>query len=420
MWAFWLAVALVHVLHTAEGVGQYRTEECADRGESFSGAWLTHVSHVLGNPDIEKFENGEIFKSNRRVPCEDASWFFFYSVSRRGGVSKPRKQNFGAFPHFSVDLLDFSVYHLSTIERLVKKNNAGVLPLDDVSDILTTLERFYNKKNMQAVAELAGVDKHDLHQTQLRESTVVIIPFIIEGAGEGNSRVTHRKRYLDIMFWSLYPLLPRIVLVVKYQADKDWVARHGYPVWDTILLDDLGTGCALPLAAVVEARRCLKGLPCRSQHDWTKEGIELMYFSEGDQVLALRDIGASLAWARDLQHTSRVLLPHRLVLPPPSFMAKFRKEVRASDYLPMPADIHAHSCCMDTGDRCMSRLHYKHVSDPGVGVANMLGVNVVMGHGNFWSQNYRQCNMTSPRRKCPDNNVFARYDRNTSLEYFKE
>ena len=394
-----------------------RTEECVDRGESFAGAWLGHVQHVIENPDIEKYEDGDIFRSKKRTPCEDASWSFFYSIGRRDGVSVPRKQSFGSWPHFSVDVLDYAVYHLSTLERLIKKDTSGRLPTGDVEAALDNYAQFYSKQNMAAVAALARVDHHDLRQTELRESTVVVVPVIIGRQAEGNSKVTYRKKYLDLMFWSIYPLLPRIVFVVKDAADREFLARYGYPVWDIMVLDDLGTDCALPLAAVVEARRCLKGLPCRSSHDWTQEGLELMYFTEGDQILAVRDVSVLLEWARLDIHRKTLVVPHRLVLLPQSFMAHIRKQVSPNSVL-THENIHSHTCCMDTGDRCMSRLHFKHVSDAATPVANIHGVNVVLGHANFWSQNYRTCNVSTPRMRCPDNYVFNHYNRNTSKEYF--
>lgn len=392
------------------------TEKNVDRGEAFSGAWLGHVSHVMENPDIAHYESGKIFLGNRRIACEEASWAFFYSISRKNGVTAERKQSYGSYPHFTVDTFDFSVYHLSTLERLVKggwRKNMG-----DVSNALTSFRRVYSQTNMHQIAQAAMVDPQNRELTRMRESTVVIVPFIITKPGRGNSRQQFRKEYLDLMFWSLYAIFPKIVFAVKYESDRDFVLQHKYPVWDTLVLNDLGGDCHLPLAAIVEARKCLKGLPCRSKHDWTKEGFKLMYFTEGDQILSMRDAKAVLEWAMREENRLRVLLPHRLVLPTKSFLKLHNKQGQAADKLTTFHDIHTHSCCLDTGDYGYSRIHWKHVSDPAVNVVNIFGVDAILGHSNFWSQRYRTCNVTSPRHACPENPVAQTFNRNRSLEYF--
>ena len=129
---------------------ELETEECRDRGECFSGAWLTLATHVLDAPMMSLYFNhyAQIFlKGKRRVTCEEASYFLFHKTQKSNRMkqmeqdlhnesdaaassngnrssyvqsrTRDRLKKWGEYPRQSIDLLDFSVLHLSVAERWV-------------------------------------------------------------------------------------------------------------------------------------------------------------------------------------------------------------------------------------------------------------------------------------------------------------
>jgi len=363
------------------------------------------VYHLMETTSFRSLEDGKKLRSSLkrdRIPCEDASFYFFYMHRVRPGKIKTA---WGNPPHQSIDVLDFCIYHLSTLERLVKNRQDK-----DVPNMLDKYQHVFQEKNKAWVRALAGIPDNRSLDPQLHEKldqTVVIVPFIIMKRGDGNSRMDHRARYLEIMFWSLYPIFPKIVFAVRYQEDKDLVLKLGYPIWDLFLLDDLGTDCGLPMASVVEARHCLKGERCGGTQNWPTHKLRYVYFTEGDQILQARDLMGMFGWAD--RHKKAVLLPHRLVTTPPSYLDKVGKTL-ASNSLSTSVDIHKSMCCLDTDNIDHVRLHWKHFSDPALQVNNVHGVGVVFGHANYWSQTYRTCNLTKnshPSLKFPSTSFDA-------------
>jgi hypothetical protein len=102
-----------------------QAEPCRDRGEAFSGAWITTFDHVMSAPMmkiyLQRYES-MFLKGLRKFSCEEASYFVFHGL-------KTKKNNtfstpFGDYPHQTVDLFDFSVLHLSAAERLIARSPA--------------------------------------------------------------------------------------------------------------------------------------------------------------------------------------------------------------------------------------------------------------------------------------------------------
>lgn len=136
---------LVCFFHQSGGYNELEleSEDCRDRGECFSGAWFTLATHVQEAPMMSLYFNhySQIFlKGKRRVTCEEASYFLFHktqksnrmkefldetnaTISNSSSYVQSRTQDqlkkWGDYPRQSIDLLDFSVLHLSVAERFV-------------------------------------------------------------------------------------------------------------------------------------------------------------------------------------------------------------------------------------------------------------------------------------------------------------
>ena len=125
---------------------ELEVEDCRDRGECFSGAWFTLATHVQDAPMMSLYFNhyAQIFiKGKRRVTCEEASYFLFHKTQKSNRMKQMEKEllresnatknqstyiqsrtqdqlkKWGDYPRQSIDLLDFSVLHLSVAERCI-------------------------------------------------------------------------------------------------------------------------------------------------------------------------------------------------------------------------------------------------------------------------------------------------------------
>ena len=74
-----------------------QTEMMIDVGEAFSGAWFGHIDILFNSTFLPKYLNGKIFKTKRRVPCEDSSFLFYHlksRVSQRKQLKKNKKRGY--------------------------------------------------------------------------------------------------------------------------------------------------------------------------------------------------------------------------------------------------------------------------------------------------------------------------------------
>ena len=80
-------------------------------------------------------------------------------------------------------------------------------------------------------------------------------------------------------------------------------------------------------------------------------------------------------------------------------------------------------CCMDTNNFGTSRIHWKNIKDDALKVTKIHETAIILGHANFWSQNYRSCNVTKAiiissnsssdrgiRMPCDINDVLSAYN----------
>jgi hypothetical protein len=182
----------------------------------------------------------------------------------------------------ALDLLDFSVIHLSAYERSthkyrdvlfktqkdMKANWHNIDPVIIAGKRLEYLNNpFHSTKPLTTTGIEAGlkhmgseliprgrIKKINYSKEALR--TVVIMPFlgifysnvyinfinpILGGAmGAGHSKLGNRFEYLKTCFWSLYEFMPNIVAGVSRQEDVDWAMYcSNFSILNSFVLDKL-------------------------------------------------------------------------------------------------------------------------------------------------------------------------------------
>lgn len=122
----------------------------------------------------------------------------------------------------SLDVLDFSVIHLSTYERSSKrymnklwtdrKERAKAWHnIDPVKQAANTLENINNPKKNGNIKVKYSKDA---------SRTLVVMPFLGGAMGAGHSELGNRFEYLKACFWSFYEFIPNIVAGVSRQVRK--------------------------------------------------------------------------------------------------------------------------------------------------------------------------------------------------------
>jgi hypothetical protein len=364
------------------------------KGEVFSGAFMTHINHVLENKALDPY-NSSTQQGRRmieRLYCEDATYFFCHKMLHH----KLRNYVWGDIPGQTLDVLDFSVLHLSTIERQLFSRKLNIKMTEKDSELKRTLKSLgevYNAQNAtQQRLRMIGTQKDAENPTQASDvsvqnkldRTVVVIPFIMRHAGSGNSRVRYRHDYLHLTFWSLYPYFKHIVAVVKYPEDFAYAKNEsGLPFYDVMMISHNGERhCALPVLSIVEARSRVRS------GSWA--GFEYFYYTEGDQILIVRNVEKLYEWMS--KSIYGIVSPHRLAIQSKPYLQSIKRSLVSVETI-MPDTIHSYACCLDTGYG-QSRVHWKHISDHAVELVNYAGVYLALGNSNFFSQKYRGCNLT--------------------------
>lgn len=233
-------------------------QRCKDGGEAYSAAYLISKEHLIYQ------------KTNYNltwVNCEMGSFIMM------NGRANPQKNINGSLL-MSVDVLDFSVIHLSAYERLllrwtkssevVKKDRNNLQPVIDSAEILRQRAVLLHSNN-------APPEHPALHRT------VIVMPFLGSDMGAGHSKLANRQAYLAACFWSFYAYYPYVVAMVKSPKDRDYVLQvSGLPFWDVILLEGLPKSASLPVATVqITKAMILNGT-------WGQ--FDYVFFTESDQV----------------------------------------------------------------------------------------------------------------------------------------
>ena len=354
-----------------------RFYKCRDSGEAYSAAYLTTKEHLLN-----QFTGYNLTWVN----CEMGSFIMMETKKENGSLVQ------------SLDVLDFSVVHLSAYERL-KRRWRKVLP-----DFINNKSR--NKKDWE-VGSIADIIKATKQLRQRAETmreegtppatpevnrTVAIMPFLGAENGAGHSKLDNRYEYLKACFWSLYAEIPHVVASVKNNADYEYARRtSGLPFYDVMLLSGLPKNAALPVATVQNAKARI------ANGSWD---FDYIFFTESDQILLLRRHAEFYEHLR--QHPRRMIIPHRLI-PYPLDVLKYRHNREPSNISNGPYDWMDMTCCIPR-QNCQERKNWIPVGNNSVPSINVYGLEVPLGNNNFHAESYRACVLSessSPHMYCP-------------------
>eukprot|EP01034_Spumella_vulgaris_P026815 gene26815-33456_t len=233
----------------------------------------------------------------------------------------------------SVDVLDFSVVHLSTYERLLRRWGKSVASdpaakagnIDPIIQSATIL-----RDRAKTLRDPLTPIVHPAYNR-----TVVVMPFLGSDMGAGHSKLSNRLQYLSACFWSFYAVYPHVVAAVKNEKDRDFARNiSGLPFFDVMLIPDLPKSASLPVATVQETKR-------RMTNGTWADKFDYMFFTESDQILMMRipdDIYSYLD-----KHPRHLMIPHRLMAyPKPILTLHHKRPVSRSG----PFDWMDLSCCL--------------------------------------------------------------------------
>ena len=181
-------------------------QSCRDSGEAYSAAYLIHREHLI---------NQHTAYNLTWVNCEMGSFIMMNKDPDPQSGKNKRNKDGNATLLMSVDVLDFSIIHLSAFERLQRRwikiykgQQHDFKPILDSVAILKKRAVFLKELNIS----------HELHDEF--KKTVVVMPFLGSDMGAGHSQLTNRLAYLSACFWSFYSIYPNIVAMVKSPKDQ--------------------------------------------------------------------------------------------------------------------------------------------------------------------------------------------------------
>jgi hypothetical protein len=181
---------------TKEEENYLKFHRCNNEGEVYAAAYLITKEHLLQH---------SISANLSEVNTELASFIMFNTRASKNEIRPGTMTQ-------SLDILDFSVIHLSAFERLIRRHRIKQ-------------EQKYLDSMIISLFHLATKSpyRNKLMEDRRLNETVAIMPFLGSEVGVGNSKITHRLNYLKATFWSLYRYIPHIVVGVKHAADVELV-----------------------------------------------------------------------------------------------------------------------------------------------------------------------------------------------------
>lgn len=305
-----------------EEANYLKLHKCQDVGEAYAASYLITKEHLL-----YQFTGYNLTWVN----CEMGS---FIMMNQR---AKPDRNVNGSVTQ-TLDVLDFSIIHLSWYERLqkrhsrivrdtlIKKMNSAIAngtykQNDKVDDKGKGNGKGKGKgkaddgvldasmTSLGAVEQALGLLKE--RALRLRQSgmplavpelnrTVAIMPFLGSDMGAGHSKLSNRLIYLQACFWSIYAEMPHVVAAVKSEKDAAFARTDsGLPFYDVMVLDNLPKSASLPVATVQQTKARI------ADGRWD---FDYVYFTESDQILMMR--------IHEELYTHLKLYPRCLFLPP--------------------------------------------------------------------------------------------------------
>lgn len=124
----------------------------------------------------------------------------------------------------SLDVIDFSVIHLSAFERSSKKYKDILWKTKEERKVEWTkiAPVVAAGKRLAALNDPKSPTYRKIHYSVEAQRTVVVMPFLGGAMGAGHSELGNRFEYLKTCFWSFYEFVPNIVAGVTRQEDVDW------------------------------------------------------------------------------------------------------------------------------------------------------------------------------------------------------
>lgn len=335
--------------------------------EAYSAAYLTTKEHLIAI----KSENYNLSWVN----CEMAS--FTHMREHRNFYVNPRAQ--GMIIQ-TLDVLDFSVIHLSAFERSSKKHKHVLWKTKEDQKVKWTEIDAVRQAGKLIEAKInPRKTGQNLTYSEEAKRTVVIMPFLGGAMGAGHSELGNRFVYLHACFWSMYEFFPNIVAGVTRQEDVDWVwQQSGLPFYDILLLEGLPKSAGLPLGTVRKTKEKLVS---------GKWDFDYVFFTESDQLIISRQL--PMLYEHLKIYPRRMLLPHRLMPYSDRVIQEVHKRTVDHDHNRWMAQ----SCCLPR-QNCQERKTWLSVHDPNLPVINYYGLYVPLGNVNFLNEEYRGCVMS--------------------------
>jgi hypothetical protein len=188
--------AVPNLAHQSKEESQYlKLHKCRDVMEAYSASYLITREHLT-----YQFTGLNLTWVN----CEMGS---FIMMNQRADPNR----NVNGTVIQTLDVLDFSVIHLSWFERLQKRHR--VKSVKDVDPIQPIID------SAQVLRERTLTRPEYSPQAK---RTVAIMPFLGSDNGAGHSKLGNRLHYLHACFWSIYHEIPNVVAAVKYQKDEEF------------------------------------------------------------------------------------------------------------------------------------------------------------------------------------------------------
>jgi hypothetical protein len=176
---------------------------CISVGEAFGGAYLVNSKFVLQRKT----------DYDLKTAFGEMASFIIYRFK-----DNPFKDVEGTLMQ-SMDVLDFSVIHLSPYERLIERYisapNSSRLELSEIR----YATQYVKSQTMQLLTKGLVSTRTKIEYQQ----TVVLIPFLGNHQGDGHSAIQNRRMYLQACFWSFYLYYEHVVIGVALKEDEDYI-----------------------------------------------------------------------------------------------------------------------------------------------------------------------------------------------------
>lgn len=337
--------------------------KCKDIFEAYSASYLIHIEHLLYQ---------HIAYNLTWVNCEMGSF-----IMMRNNID-PNRDDINSTVLQTLDILDFSVIHLSAYERLQRRWHHSIkkyMNIGSIDNVINTISILQNRSlETQTIKKINNYMK----------DTLVIMPWLGYDMGAGHSKLGNRVHYLHACFWSFYRYYDHIIVYVKSNQDYNYIRNEsGLPFYDVIHLYNLPKSASLPVATIQQTKERI------INNTWNYT-FQYIFFTESDQILLFRHNGIMKVIYEHLNKYHRqLLLPHRL-MPYPNAVLQYHHHRNISLFHPF--DWYDMNCCLPR-QNCRDRKTWLKVSNETIPILNIYGLQVPLGNTNFHEETYRGCQL---------------------------